>query len=96
MEVKTAKSCVVCRSPEAKSRCSRWEERRTYKDKAVQMLWCLCCRCHSQRYCGRDCQLKHWPRHKEECARTRTRMLEEDRKKEEERRQHNKIQIMSS
>ena len=26
-----------------------------------------CSRCHSERYCGRDCQVKHWPVHKSKC-----------------------------
>eukprot|EP00095_Tigriopus_kingsejongensis_P009988 maker-scaffold17_size721972-snap-gene-6.28 protein:Tk09988 transcript:maker-scaffold17_size721972-snap-gene-6.28-mRNA-1 annotation:"zinc finger mynd domain-containing protein 10" len=27
-----------------------------------------CSRCHSDRYCSRDCQLKHWPKHKHSCS----------------------------
>ena len=26
-----------------------------------------CSRCHSERYCGRECQVKHWPEHKRRC-----------------------------
>jgi len=26
-----------------------------------------CSRCRSERYCGRDCQVKHWPYHKKQC-----------------------------
>ncbi len=26
-----------------------------------------CSRCHNQRYCDRDCQLKHWSKHKLSC-----------------------------
>ncbi|XP_065885531.1 uncharacterized protein [Dysidea avara] len=26
-----------------------------------------CSRCHLVQYCGRDCQKKHWPSHKQEC-----------------------------
>jgi hypothetical protein len=29
--------------------------------------FCRCSRCHTQRYCGRDCQVKHWSKHKLTC-----------------------------
>lgn len=42
-----------------------------------QCGWCqcelakpeLCARCHTQAYCGRDCQTKHWSLHKTRCPR---------------------------
>ena len=27
-----------------------------------------CTRCKTSRYCSRECQTKHWPRHKSHCA----------------------------
>ena len=26
-----------------------------------------CARCRSERYCGRECQVNHWPKHKKKC-----------------------------
>ena len=26
-----------------------------------------CSRCHNERYCGRECQVNHWPKHKKKC-----------------------------
>lgn len=31
-----------------------------------------CSRCHSERYCSRKCQLKHWPKHKGICSQRMT------------------------
>ena len=26
-----------------------------------------CARCRNERYCGRECQVNHWPKHKSKC-----------------------------
>ena len=35
----------------------------TYSSKLLQ-----CSRCHMVRYCGQECQKRHWKQHKKECA----------------------------
>ena len=27
-----------------------------------------CARCRNERYCGRECQVNHWPKHKKKCT----------------------------
>jgi len=36
-----------------------------------------CSRCHLRKYCGRECQLKDWPEHKDLCKYTRKKLAEE-------------------
>ena len=33
----------------------------------VRFLGILDCRCKKQKYCGKDCQVQHWPAHKAVC-----------------------------
>ncbi|PRP85798.1 zinc finger MYND domain-containing protein 10 [Planoprotostelium fungivorum] len=42
------------------------EKRCGYCHKAAESLK-LCAKCKSIRYCGRECQVNHWPAHKREC-----------------------------
>ncbi len=37
-----------------------------------------CAACHSVRYCSRDCQLAHWPAHKEQCKIIKKKLQEEE------------------
>jgi len=39
-----------------------------------------CSRCRSERYCGRECQVKHWPSHKGACSEKKR--AEEEREKD--------------
>ena len=43
-----------------------------------------CSRCRSERYCGRECQVKHWPGHKEACNAKKKKAEEEDEEQEQE------------
>lgn len=37
--------------------------------KATTTVFLACSKCRSERYCGRDCQVTHWPTHKLVCGR---------------------------
>lgn len=59
--------CIQCNDVASKcSVCGRGMERCALCSKPVSRMNC-CSRCHSTYYCDRDCQRKHWKKHKLEC-----------------------------
>ena len=42
-----------------------------------------CSSCHQTRYCSKDCQVKHWDSHKEQCKIVRKQLKAQEKEKEE-------------
>lgn len=42
-----------------------------------------CASCHQTRYCGRECQLAHWPDHKTKCKEVRNELRAKEKEKQD-------------